>query len=149
MQMCLHLILGPYPRDNPVQQFLLFQFSSDCEYNFKQYMYAFIYLSTLDPIHMMEDCTVRRCQNSWHSQEICFKNFNSPESYMLPYDLISPLKFFLTLTVILNWKGKECAMAPVHQKNVSESLGRSFSKYRCLPSYLQGKLAYLVESQCV
>ena len=28
---------------------------------------------------------------------------------MLLYYLISPLKFYLTLTVILSWKGEKCA----------------------------------------
>lgn len=49
------LILGPYPRDNSFLADSFILVSSDPEYNYKQYMYACIYLINFRPYAQQGD----------------------------------------------------------------------------------------------
>ena len=97
-------------------------------------MSSFIW-STLDPLRMMQGCTIRRCQYSWHSQ-MCFKNLRTQIFWVIHAALLLnfPLEVLLNFNCDSQLEGRKVCYGLSPAEECIRIFGKVF--FRCLPSYL-------------
>ena len=97
------------------------------------YIYMPSFIWSLDPLRMMQGCTIRRCQHSWHSQ-MCFKNLRTQIFWVIHAALL--LNFSLEVLLNFNCDSQLEGRKVCYGLSPAEECIRIFGKvfFRCLPS---------------